>query len=487
MGRGGKSNTKRNRVKESSQEQKETDNMEVETDTQSEQYDEEEELKRKPPKRNAKIKKDEKTNKEASDEYNIGASTSNTNQQPINGEKAHQQSPMVIKNLNQSQIRDKLTKFQGKYTFIASRNAIKIMPNSKQDFTEIKAALTEKKVEFHIHPSQEEATTKFVLHGLEQMNEKKLLNLLESVNITPLKIRPLNLKNAPTNSSYAIYIVYFKKTDKIKLQKLNEIKKIRDSRVKWNHYNNPNKGPTQCKNCCEFGHGAQGCFNNPKCWRCAESHKAEDCINLYDAVTQLPKNKVDTKDLKCLFCKGNHTALNKDCLERKKMIEKLNKERETRLKRSGKYIPPTPQQQNTTTKINENEENFASNEYNNPLPPPQTSTSSSYAKIVRNTNIAAEQQSEKPKYHPKQTTRNQSPSTMTPRNDYTEKVLEKYAEIYDLINSTNNMSDCLFHIGKILLELKLQEISFRQPANQTEATCIDSNTAPEETENERQK
>lgn len=58
----------------------------------------------------------------------------------------------------------------------------------------------------------------------------------------------------------------------------------------------------QCNNCCRFGHIKLQCRSNPRCYRCAQPHLGESCDVGEDKST-------------CLYCSGNHFAINKSCPE----------------------------------------------------------------------------------------------------------------------------------------------------------------------------
>ena len=64
--------------------------------------------------------------------------------------------------------------------------------------------------------------------------------------------------------------------------------------------------PVLCFKCQRFGHTITFCKNTQICAKCGESHTEEQC----------------SKPLKCINCRGPHTAFNKDCP--KWVLEKIN-------------------------------------------------------------------------------------------------------------------------------------------------------------------
>lgn len=58
----------------------------------------------------------------------------------------------------------------------------------------------------------------------------------------------------------------------------------------------------QCLNCCRFGHVKAQCRSNARCYRCAQSHKGDECSVVEGEAT-------------CLQCSGQHFSTNKSCPE----------------------------------------------------------------------------------------------------------------------------------------------------------------------------
>lgn len=58
----------------------------------------------------------------------------------------------------------------------------------------------------------------------------------------------------------------------------------------------------QCFNCCRFGHVKTQCRSNPRCYKCCQNHPGDSC-------------SVPSISATCIFCSGQHYAINKDCFE----------------------------------------------------------------------------------------------------------------------------------------------------------------------------
>lgn len=62
------------------------------------------------------------------------------------------------------------------------------------------------------------------------------------------------------------------------------------------------KLPVQCYNCLRYGHTAKACRSKTRCCNCSLEHKSQNCPN-----SRCPC---------CIYCKGTHSALSRDCPQR---------------------------------------------------------------------------------------------------------------------------------------------------------------------------
>lgn len=86
----------------------------------------------------------------------------------------------------------------------------------------------------------------------------------------------------------------------------------------------------QCFNCCRFGHSKISCRSSPRCFKCAESHLADQCPS--------PSNPPT-----CVNCSGSHTAINPSCpeLSRQKNIKSYMASNSVSYFHASKIIAPS--------------------------------------------------------------------------------------------------------------------------------------------------
>lgn len=214
------------------------------------------------------------------------------------------------------QILGNVKTFDNDYVVKLSPSGVKVFPSSTENFKKLKSFVT--------HSLREEQTSKFILHGLNDMLKNDVLSLLKEQSIEPIKIKKMNIVKKKF-IDHTAFIVYFPKKMKIKISKLREIKAINYIRVRWEFYQNRRKRPIQCSNCMNFGHGVNGCFLPPVCIRCSGTHKSPACPHLLDSETMEIKTKIPTTALKCGLCGQNHTANYSQCEKRREFIERQNK------------------------------------------------------------------------------------------------------------------------------------------------------------------
>jgi hypothetical protein len=202
-----------------------------------------------------------------------------------------------------------------KHELKMTREGIRVFLSSKQDFDLTISELKKNKINYYTHQLREDQLTKFVIYGLPKVSTDDIKKGLTTAGCAPVSAKEMKIKQ-PRGEHHAVYLAYFKKSEKIKLQWLIEnVKAICNIRVKWAHYKNESKGPTQCRNCLRFGHGSENCFIQPRCVRCAEQHKSAECPHLKDEAGK-KKDRIDDSLLKCALCGGNHSASSKDCAAR---------------------------------------------------------------------------------------------------------------------------------------------------------------------------
>ena len=101
----------------------------------------------------------------------------------------------------------------------------------------------------------------------------------------------------------------------------NDLDKAFDSRVVINDIPfkvrpyEARRTPVQCFNCYGYRHIASHCRRKQICPYCSQSHDEKDCLIKKDNLTD---------QFKCCNCKGNHTALDKNCDQYKQMLHNIS-------------------------------------------------------------------------------------------------------------------------------------------------------------------
>lgn len=190
----------------------------------------------------------------------------------------------------------------------------------------LKNELDKLKVKYYTYQLREEQTTKIVLHGLYAMPENELGLHLAEVGVKPAKIKKMNIYQKKY-SDHCLYLLYFPKSDKVKISNLREIPAINNVKVRWQYYANNRTGPMQCSNCMLLGHGSQNCRLDPKCMRCSGPHKTQECPRLIDPITNQPRDRIPEDQVKCALCHQSHTANYSRCEKRLEYIERQQRYR----------------------------------------------------------------------------------------------------------------------------------------------------------------
>lgn len=228
--------------------------------------------------------------------------------------------PITIDSNETVKIKDLLKSFEhySDTNIRTTKNGIKLFVKTVEQYKKLKAFCITKQLKFFSHLLKEEQKIKIVLYGLHEMDNNEILAELKSHRVTPCDIKKIQIKNRRYDSQ-CIYLLYFKKTEGIKISELREIKSISHMIVKFDYYHRNKNGPTQCSNCLKFGHGAVNCYLDSKCIRCGEIHKSKDCKHLQDQTGKIPE-----KSIKCANCGENHTANYHKCKSR---MEHINSQR----------------------------------------------------------------------------------------------------------------------------------------------------------------
>ncbi|KAG5674241.1 hypothetical protein PVAND_004221 [Polypedilum vanderplanki] len=261
-----------------------------------------------------------------------GYKTSNPNTQkppPINLIGATiQQVDNIFKHINKTDYEMKLTS-----------EGIRLFTKTISTFKEVRELLIANELQYYTHQLRDEQMTKMVLHGLPDADIETVTTAITQAQLTPAMVKKMQIKNKKYDG-HAVYLVYFMKKDKIRLNDLIEKHRIVSCiRVKWEHYKNPSKGPTQCRNCQRYGHGSNNCSATSRCVRCASNHKSGDCPLIKNETGKVIIKRIENSALRCVLCGLNHAASSKDCNKRREFInskKQINKPT-PKSRNSGRY------------------------------------------------------------------------------------------------------------------------------------------------------
>lgn len=169
------------------------------------------------------------------------------------------------------------------------------------------------------HKSKENKLFKAVLYGLPKTDVDEIKQYFKNqLNLVPIEV--FEMKTKSTDPNRAIYLFHFDKNI-VSRQILQQIKTILNVVVRWAAYSPKYKGPTQCRNCTMYGHGADNCCRKAICVFCFCETKS--CpMNPTNASTS---TIVPGAVFKCHNCvqnnlPNNHAATGERCPERNKYL-----------------------------------------------------------------------------------------------------------------------------------------------------------------------
>lgn len=233
---------------------------------------------------------------------------------------------------------------------------IKIFASNISTFTTLKETLIEKNLEFFTHQLKEEQTAKFVLYGLPLIDVAAIKNELNSKGVFPTEVKALKIHKI-RHDSHCNYLVYFKKSQKVKIKNLRDIKSLFQVIISWNFYTHKRGEVTQCSNCQGFGHGTQNCHMKPVCVKCAGSHKSKSCP--LDAERD-SNGKIPERKLFCVHCTHHHTANYHNCLKRQEYITRQKTWKTSKINtKPSNQVPQFNQINFPTIPSNTNSKTFA--------------------------------------------------------------------------------------------------------------------------------
>jgi hypothetical protein len=255
-------------------------------------------------------------------------STAKKNSAPVQ-KSSHKPPPLNIAGVEYARVNELLTKIRTKvddYVLSLTSFGVRVFAANTDRYNVLKNELIAAKIRFFTYQLREEQMTKIVLHGLFNMPLNELKTHLADVGVKPANIKAMNIHHK-RNNDHAVYLLYFLKSDKIKISSLREIPGVCHLKVRWQYYQNKRNGPMQCSRCMSYGHGGQNCAMNPICIRCGEGHLSSECGYLFDPVSKQPRTRIPDDVVKCGLCGQNHTANFSGCEKRQEFLDRQNRYR----------------------------------------------------------------------------------------------------------------------------------------------------------------
>lgn len=191
-----------------------------------------------------------------------------------------------------------------------SRHGTKIFVENNDQYRKLRSVCNEKGIYYHCHPLSDELLDKFVIYGLHADTPITLIETaLARVGVSPHAVVNLNVKK-PRWDGHATFQVQFKRTDKVTLEQLQEIRAISFLKVRFERYRGRGL-VTLCPNCLNPGHGSTGCGLPARCIRCGQDHKSTECPERTDKAD--PKSHIPNEKVKCANCGEKHPANYRGC------------------------------------------------------------------------------------------------------------------------------------------------------------------------------
>jgi hypothetical protein len=249
----------------------------------------------------------------------IQTKPSSSKQIPEVAEKTAKPPPLTVTKINIVELEEKLKSFainKSEIKFRLTKYGTKVFVNTNELFQKVKSFFIANNIEFFTHTLKEDRHTKIVLYGLPDLEIDDIKNELNDLDFNPDDIKKLNIKEQRYDFQ-CNYILYFKKTRKIKISDIRTIRSLFNLIVRWEYYIHKRHGPTQCSNCQGFSHGTKNCHLAPKCIRCGQDHKSAECP-LLDKTAAKTKTPIDK--LRCANCGLQHVANYSKCPKRLEII-----------------------------------------------------------------------------------------------------------------------------------------------------------------------
>lgn len=234
--------------------------------------------------------------------------------------------PIVLLNMTDSEVSHRLSSVQNQHPIARrlTREGIKLYTATVEDFNILRSHLSLIKAQYITYALPEQQLSRFVVYGLPDITPVTLKAAInDQLKASPVDVKKMIIKD-PKYPGQSNYIVYFPRTSAIRVADLKTISLINGYHVFWSTYRKTD-GPVVCRNCGRFSHSAIGCGLTPRCVRCGENHRVDDCSYVNKETGLVPAER-----LKCLSCGLQHATTSLQCAAQRQHITEKAKKIENR-------------------------------------------------------------------------------------------------------------------------------------------------------------
>lgn len=236
-------------------------------------------------------------------------------------------------------------------------NKIAIYLSNLDDYKRVRGHLEKANAKFFSYTPKCLKTKTYLLKGLNgNTDPKEILDELSSFqkeSLKILKIEQFHTKRSKENNTILpIFMVQISADSNA--NELKAIKYVQYRCIKWETLRKPEI--SQCRNCQSLFHSSANCHLSPRCVKCSDPHRSENC-----PLSNQPP--IEKDKLYCVLCKKNgHPASYRGCERYKELLNKIkNRKQNLNLnkKQASVYVNPNISFADVTR------ENFTSQNENN--------------------------------------------------------------------------------------------------------------------------
>lgn len=208
------------------------------------------------------------------------------------------------------------------YFFRKTSMGTKVFSENMDKYKSLLNDLKATDLRYHTHKVRDNSEYKMVIKGLHKVPTESIKEeLLKFHGVKCVDIKEIITQKTTVND--ALYLLTFNRME-VNKKILYKIKSIQSVIIYWkNQKSNSNRGPTQCKKCGVYGHGAENCFRQMVCFLCSSNaHDSSNC-----SLNNCPGGKI----YKCFNCVSRgyadykHKADDPSCPCRASYIESRQK------------------------------------------------------------------------------------------------------------------------------------------------------------------